>query len=519
MATDQNGETTKTDYDALGRIETVTAPDGGLTTYTYAAAGNVKTRVDDNKHTTTYTYNAVGKLKSVTDPLNRKVAYGYDADGNRDSVTNARGTVSTTTHDPLDRPTETTCSDDTPDVTTVFDALRNRREVTDATGTRTFTYDAASLLKTASVLGQAKGFFYTYDDAGQLLSRTLPHGRATTFTYDDDGNRDTAATSGATSTYAYDAAGRLTSTKLPSGNGHTESCKFDAAGRVTDIASARAGATLSSWHAVLDPAGQPTRIDSQRKSKAESLYYSYDKSGRLESECTATIQADTCPAAAATTTYTYDKVGNRKTRTDAKGTTTYSYDDADQLTKSAIGSATTDYGYDADGNQTKAGARSYAFDANNRLTSMTAGSKTWGFTHDADGNRTKRTKTGVTLVWDINGNLPHLAAEYTSTGALYADYQYNPYDEIESDSATPGSTRSRSVVKTPPLPMLSGTTCVPAATIPPEPAGGSPAVETRAAGPPSSPAPSGSRCPLPSTRSAVPGRIQGERQIGMERMC
>lgn len=372
VATDQNGETTKTDYDALGRIETVTAPDGGLTTYTYAAAGNVKTRVDDNKHTTTYTYNAVGKLKSVTDPLNRKVAYGYDADGNRDSVTNARGTVSTTTHDPLDRPTETTCSDDTPDVTTVFDALRNRREVTDATGTRTFTYDAASLLKTASVLGQAKGFFYTYDDAGQLLSRTLPHGRATTFTYDDDGNRDTAATSGATSTYAYDAAGRLTSTKLPSGNGHTESCKFDAAGRVTDIASARAGATLSSWHAALDPAGQPTRIDSQRKSKAESLYYSYDKSGRLESECTATIQADTCPAAAATTTYTYDKVGNRKTRTDAKGTTTYSYDDADQLTKSAIGSATTDYGYDADGNQTKAYARSYAFDANNRLTSMTA---------------------------------------------------------------------------------------------------------------------------------------------------
>lgn len=433
LATNQNGAATKTDYDTLGRIETVTAPDGGVTTYTYDAAGNIKTRVDDNKHTTTYGYDAVGRLKSVTDPLGRKVTYGYDPDGNRETVTNARGTVSTTIHDPLGRPTKTTYSDGTPDVTTVFDSLGNRKKVTDATGTRTFTYDPANRLKTASVPGQSKGFVYDYDDTGQLLSRTLPHGRATTFTYDDDGNRRTAKTDGATSTYGYDAAGRLTSTKLPSGNGYTESRKFDAAGRITDIASTRAGATLSSWHAVLDPAGQPKRIDAQRTSKAESLYYTYDKTGRLETECTATSQADTCPTAAPTTTYTYDRVGNRKTRTTPKGTTAYSYDDADQLTKTVTGSATTDYGYDDDGNQTKAGPRAYVYDANNRLTSMTAGGKTWGFTYDADGNRTKRTKTGVTLAWDINSSLPQLAAEYTSTGALYADYQYNPYNEIESE--------------------------------------------------------------------------------------
>lgn len=436
VATNQNEQSTKTDYDALGRIETVTAPDSGVTSYTYDAAGNIKTRVDDNKHTTAYSYDAADRLKSVTDPLNRKVTYGYDADGNRETVTNARGTVSTTSHDPMGRPTKTTYSDDTPDVTTVFDDLGNRKEVRDATGTRSFTYDAANRLKSVSVPGQSKGFAYTYDDAGQLQSRTLPHGRATTFSYDDDGNRHTAETSGATSTYGYDAAGRLTSTKLPSGNGYTESRKFDASGRITDVASARSGSTLSSWHAALDPAGQPKRIDTQRKSKAESLYYTYDKSGRLESECTATVQADACPAAAATTTYKYDKVGNRKSRTDTKGTTDYSYDDADQLTQSVSGSVTTDYGYDADGNQTKAGTRTYAFDANNRLTSMTAGSKTWGFTYDADGNRTKRTKTGVTLAWDINGELPQLAAEYTSTGALYADYQYNPYDEIESEHRT-----------------------------------------------------------------------------------
>ncbi|MEV8021333.1 toxin glutamine deamidase domain-containing protein [Streptomyces sp. NPDC086554] len=435
-ATNQNNETTKTEYNSLGRIKSVTAPDDGATSYTYDTAGNIKTRVDDNQHTTTYDYDAAQRLKSVTDPLNRSVSYGYDADGNRETATNARGTVSTTTHDALGRPTKTTYSDDTPDVTTVFDSVGNRKEVTDGTGTRTFTYDAANRLKTASVPGQAKGFAYSYDDAGQLTNRTLPHGRATTFTYDDEGNRQTAVTAGATSTYKYDPAGRLTSTQLPGSNGYTETRSFDAAGRLTDIASVKGDTTLTGWRAVLDPAGQPKRIDSQRKSTAESQYYTYDKAGRLDTECTSPTKADTCPTDASTTKYTYDKVGNRKSRTNTKGTTTYSYDDADQLTKSVTGSTTTDYGYDADGNQTKAGARTYAYDANNRLSTMTASGKTWGFTYDADGNRTKRTKTGVTLAWDINGELPQLAAEYTSTGALYADYQYNPYDEIESEHRT-----------------------------------------------------------------------------------
>ncbi|WP_164991882.1 DUF6531 domain-containing protein [Streptomyces sp. N1] len=432
-ATNQNDKTTRTEYDELGRIKLVTAPDGGATSYTYDAAGNAKARVDDNQHTTTYDYDAAHRLKTVTDPLQRTVRYGYDADGNRETVTNARGVVSTSVHDALGRPTSTTYSDETPDVTTAYDAVGNRKQVTDATGTRTFTYDAANRLKTASVPGQTKGFVYDYDDAGRLSARTPPHGRVTAFTHDDDGNRKTAVTAGATTTYNYDPAGRLTSTLLPGGNGYTEARTYDTAGRVTDIASTKSGTTLAGWHALLDAAGQPKRIDSQRKLTAESLYYTYDETGRLKSECASATKAETCPAGSSTTSYTYDKVGNRKTRTDAKGTTTYNYDAADQLTTSVLGSTRTDYGYDADGNQTKAGTRAYAYDANDKLTSMTAGGKTWGFTYDADGNRTKRTKTGVTLAWDINSSLPQLAAEYTSSGALYADYQYNPYNEVESE--------------------------------------------------------------------------------------
>ncbi|MFF1378779.1 DUF6531 domain-containing protein [Streptomyces sp. NPDC058308] len=441
-ATNQNGETTRTDYDVLGRIETVTAPDGGATTYTYDAAGNIKTRTDDNKHTTTYGYDGSSHLKSITDPMGRQTSFGYDTDGNRETVTNARGVTSSTLHDPLGRPTSTTYTDDTPDVTVTYDDLGNRKKVVDGTGTRTFTYDPLNRLKTASVPGQAKGFVYDYNDGGQLTSRTLPHGRSTAYTYDSDGNRQTAKTGAATTTYGYDPAGRLTSTTLPSTNGYTETRTFDAIGRATSIASARGSTTLSRWKATLDAAGQPKRIDSQHKSKAESLYYTYDSAGRLKSECASPTQADTCPTEAPATTYTYDKVGNRQTRTTPRGTTTYTYDGADQLTKAATGSSATDYGYDKDGNQTTAGARTYAYDADNRLTGMTAGGKSWGFTYDADGNRTQRTKTGVTLAWDINNTLPQLAAEYTSTGTPFADYQYTPTEEIESEHRTVSGTDS-----------------------------------------------------------------------------
>ncbi|MBT2450453.1 RHS repeat protein [Streptomyces sp. ISL-43] len=435
-ATDENGRTTQTAYDTLGRIQTVTAADGGQTAYTYDAAGNIKTRVDANQRTTTYGYNAAQQLTSVTDPLNRTVRYGYDADGNRKTVTNARGTVTTTVFDVVGRPTAVDYADTTPDVTTAYDAVGNRKTVTDATGTRTFTYDARNRLKTASVPGQTNGFSYTYNDAGQLTTRTLPHGRATTYTYDDDGNRRTATTDSATITYSYDPAGRLTTTQLPASNGYTETRTFDTAGRMTGIASAKAGTTLTSRQATLDAAGQPKRIDAVNLSlgnqtMAESRYHTYDNAGRLLTDCTSTTKSDTCPAGSPTTTYTYDKAGNRTTTLEADGkTTAYSYDAADQLTQTVQGTTTVAYTYDADGNQVTAGANAYRFDAQNRLTAMTQGTKTWAtFAYDADGNRAKRDTT--TRAWDINNSLPLLAAEYSSTGAMNADYTYNPLGEIE----------------------------------------------------------------------------------------
>ncbi|MEU8984630.1 polymorphic toxin type 17 domain-containing protein [Streptomyces sp. NPDC048309] len=435
---DANQHRTDYGYDALMRLKTVTAADGGITTYSYDMAGNVKTRTDDNQHTTTYDYDAAHRLKSTTDPVNHIVSYGYDPDGNRDTVTNARGTVATTTYNANNWPDSTVYSDGTPSVSFTYNADGTRKTITDATGTRTLDYYKDARLKSVITKGQTQGFSYTYDDAGQLTGRT------TTFTYTSDGNRDSSTTDGLKTTYGYTATRQLSRVTLPTANGYQETRSYDRAGRLTDVASAKGTNVLSSWHAELDPTGQPWRVDKTRGSSAKSTYYTYDQVGRLLTECASATKTTACPAGEPTDTYTYDKVGNRNTRAAAGATTNYRYDAADRLLQTDTGSSITAYDYDVDGNQIKAGSTTFGYDAENRLTGVTTSSTKYGFTYDADGLRTQATKSGAALrttTWDINygDDLARVATETNGFGSLIADYQYDPADQIQAETTGAGA--------------------------------------------------------------------------------
>ncbi|MFF8280825.1 FG-GAP-like repeat-containing protein [Streptomyces lateritius] len=281
------------------------------------------------------------------------------------------------------------------------------------------------------------------DGKGNLTGATAATGPAggsrVTYGYDADGRRISQSGSAGTLTYAYDPADRLTTSTLPTANGHSENRVYDQAGRLTSVTTTKGTSTLAGWQLTLDDAGRTTRISATRAGQPTShQYYTYDDADRLLTECASPTEAAACPDLSAATGYTYDPVGNRATQTKAGATTTYAYDAADQLTSATTGTTSRGFGYDADGNQTSDGTATFVYDARSQLSSVTAGADTYSYTYDADGHRTKAAK-GTTVLrttsWDVNGALPTIGAEYSPGGTMTAEYQYNPLGQVQTQTA------------------------------------------------------------------------------------
>ncbi|MFF7633530.1 DUF6531 domain-containing protein [Kitasatospora sp. NPDC008050] len=433
--TDPLGRTTSTAYNALGQVTTVTDPANAVTTNAWNGLGERTSRTDANGHVTGYGYDALHRPSTVTDPLGHQVAYGYDPDGHTTTTVNARGATATTGYDPRGLPTGTSYSDNTPAVSQTYDKAGRPATVTDATGTRTFGYDAAGRLTSVSAPGGGSGFGYTYDADGNLTLRQYPDGEKIGYAYDGERRETQLTADGTSTTYAYDPAGHLTSTTLPSSNGYVESRGYDADGRLSSIGSTKGGSTLDSWQLTRDAAGQPTTVGVSRLGiTTPQQTYGYDQDGRVTSATTASGTAG----------YTYDGVGNRKTMVNGTRTTSYSYDAADELTTSASGFVRQNYTYDADGNYTGNGssASTVSYDFSNHPIAAVQAGVGYTFTNDAQGNRVTTSSGGSTVrtaLWDINNALPQLATETNATGAVTGDYTYDPLG-LPQSQRTSGAT-------------------------------------------------------------------------------
>jgi RHS repeat-associated protein len=351
----------------------------------YSTSRSLGTK-DVNYYETDYTYGTWDDLWSVTNAAGNTTSYTYDANGNVTSTTDALGNTTTYEYDGDGRQISKT---DALGVKTVYEYnyLGQLVEVCQnyQNGVHSSTDDSDEDVITT----------YTYDTLGDRLSVTDANGNTTSYTYDALGNVLTETNElGATRYYVYNAVGELVQTT--DRDGLVTTYAYDALGRET----------AENW---LDGSGNVT----------------------------------------ATTSYTYDAVGDMLTASDSEASYTYTYDALGRvLTKTEVFadlSATVvfSYAYNSVGECTQESetvggvadaVTTYAYDALGRVTSMCQCGVT-------NGNAVAEKRVDYT--YDLDGRYATITiyADLSDTELVsLATYTYNAVGELTSLVYTKGNT-------------------------------------------------------------------------------
>ncbi len=410
-------------YDALGRVTRRINPDATEVRYTYEP-GAVSIR-DENGRTTRQEWDGFGspddkRLKAVVDAAGSRWSYRYNTLGALTRVDAPGGLIREWQYQHAGRP-----------------ALLSA-EVHPESGTTSYThYDQAGRLRRKV---DAKGTVFTYEyDTNGRPDRITAGDRVTTYRYEaGTDNRASASVDGVTTSWGYDAAGRLASridtisgepqmsqgfqydgrdnlVRADYASGGRVQFDYNAANQVSQVTDITdpAAPTIFANQFEYHPSGAltryrtannlvhlmefhplrywPTRIQA---GTFELTYADYDAVGNVGRILDArpgmnqTFEYDVLDRLARvkdTVNYppawfTYDPRGNRTT---VPGVSTYGYNDRDQL----IAQNGAAFEYDDNGNLRVASGTTFEYSPDNQLESSTTGNAVTNYRYDADGWR------------------------------------------------------------------------------------------------------------------------------------
>ena len=457
--TDARDKTTNFAYDSRGLLLSVTDARGKVTAFAYDASGNLITKTDALSHATQFVYDARGRLTSATNVLGHVTAFAYDPVGRLIQVTQADGTTISYEYDLAGRRTAMVDAKGNRS-TYAYDGANRPTSQTDALNQSTnYSYDSMSnLTMTTDALGRVTN--YDYDDFNRLVKTTYPPAGTgatrlfETIEYDADGNvTKRIDTAGRATQYGYDVVSRLTS--VTDSASQVTQYEYNARSEVTVLVDAlsqryrfnyngasqlthiRRGATVMSF--TYDAVGnRKTRTDFN----GALTGYTYDALNRLKT----IIYPDTT-----TVNYTYDKLSRLQTATNENGTVDFDYNKMNRLTGvTDVFGQTVDYNYDPNGNRTKlslneAPVATYRYDAADRLTKiLDAGGAAFTFDYDATNKLTqKKAPNNVKTSFQYDGmdRLTRLLDAKGVTSLADRQYQYNTANQI-TQIAEPFITRS-----------------------------------------------------------------------------
>lgn len=406
------GDETRYEKNALGKLETVTHPDGTTETWEYSANGRFNTAyVNQLGARTEWDYDSKGRVteirRAVGTPEQQTVRYGYP--------------------DLLTRITTWVGDANTGDAFTTerFDQYGNVSSFTDAeNNTATYTHNVLGQVLTETT---AKGVVesYTYDAAGNLTEQVDGIGRITKHTYDAAGNKKTTTWPNlAVTTFSYNALNEQVA--VTNAKNETVATEYDRETRTLTFKDARNATT----ELILDVRGLPKQFTDAAGNKVFKNY----QAGRLMSTHYPTFEQ----------TFEYTSGSRLKSITDQydgkQSKTQMIVNPLGQITQQADANSNTEQRtYDALGRLTEitdaiGGITRLAYDSHGNLTKVT----------DSEGRETRFEYNGNNQVvaeerspepgqvsrrtnsYDANSNLE---TEVTPNGEKVV-YTYNDADEL-----------------------------------------------------------------------------------------
>lgn len=416
---DAKGVQRKLGYDALNRLVSTIEDYNGTnaatantqTTSTLDASDNLEAISDPSGLNTVYDHNGLGDLTGVHSPDTGTTTFTVDAAGNRLTQTDARGVVTTSTYDALNRPLSASYSDANLNVAYHYDEAnavtgctasapvgRLTRIVENAV-TTTFCYDPRGNVVQRK---QAQGAFtdtvaYSFTLADRVLTESRPSGTVVRYGRDALGQVNGvwvtpvgSSEQPVASAITWLPFGPVVSYTL--GNGQTVFRTYDGNYRVTDIAS-----PALALHFSRDTTGNITGVS---EAGGGSASYGYDPLYRLTSVDDA--------GGNATEAYTYNQTGDR-------------------TSKAGPGLAAGAYTYQAGTHWlTSIGTASRAYDANGNTTGSAFAGSTWGYGYDGRNRLTVVQQNGVNVVSYIYNSSGLRIAKVPAANTSPVRFVYGP---------------------------------------------------------------------------------------------
>jgi len=426
----------KQGYDALNRLTqtldnyngTDVATKNTTSGFAYDALDRLTGVTDPSSLTTTYGYDGLGNRITLQSPDTGSSSDTYDVAGNRLTHTDAKGIVSTTAYDALNRPTSTSYADPTLNVTYAYDeansvtgcsasySIGRPTRVIESAVTTVYCYDIRgnTTRKQQITSANTDTTSYSYTSADRLNTLTEPSGSLIAYGHDSVGRVNSVtvtptggSTSTAVSNVSYLPFGPVASYTL--GNGQNVTRTYDANYALSDLTS-----PAMSLHFARDAMGNITAEGSVPGANPATESYGYDPLYRLK-----TVTDGSTPLQS----FTYNPAGDRLSKTGSGlATGTYGYQ-SNTHWLTTIGSAARTY--DANGNTTAASqaglAFGYGYNGRNRLAVAQASGNTVGtYTYNAMDQRIQKVATCPMITERfIYGDASQLLGEYGTTTRDY----------------------------------------------------------------------------------------------------